>query len=125
MIDLSKDSTGGGLFSLALCTSPKPVLWTRIRTDPHLIERKDPDPHQIERKDQDPHQRDKLDPDPHQSERKDTDPHKFADDKPICMDMSLFGHFFKVLSLYYEASIWICIKVKGRIRIYIKVTSRI
>ncbi len=43
--------------------------------------------------------------------------------------MSLFEHFFKVLSLYMEARIRnrIPIKVKGRIRIRIriKVTSRI
>jgi hypothetical protein len=40
--------------------------------------------------------------------------------------MSLFEHFFKVLSLYLEARIWISIKFKGRIRIRIriKVTNR-
>ncbi len=40
-------------------------------------------------------------------------------------NMSLFEHFFKVLSLYLEARIRICIKLKRRIRIRIKVTSRI
>ncbi len=41
--------------------------------------------------------------------------------------MSLFQQFFKVFSLHLEARIQICIKVKGRIRrwIRIKVTSRI
>jgi hypothetical protein len=79
----------------------------------------DPDPLQIGRlePDPDPHQHDKLGPDPH--------PDQFADDKPKCM--SLFEHFFKVLSLYLKARIRIrnCIKVKSRIRIRIKVTSRI
>jgi hypothetical protein len=37
--------------------------------------------------------------------------------------MSLFKHFFKILSLYLEARIRI--KVKSRIRIRIKVTSKI
>ena len=41
------------------------------------------------------------------------------------MDMSLFKHFFKVLSLYLEARIRIRIKVANRIRIRIKVTKRI
>ncbi len=42
-------------------------------------------------------------------------------------NMSLFEHFFKVLILYMEARIRICIKVKDRIRIRIcnKVSSRI
>ncbi len=39
--------------------------------------------------------------------------------------MSLFEHFFKVLSLYWEARIRIRVKWKGRIWIRIKVTSRI
>ncbi len=66
----------------------------RIRSDPHQIERYDPD--------LDPHQRDKLDPElhPHQSDKLDPDPHQFADEKPKSMEMSLFQHFFKVLSLY-------------------------
>jgi hypothetical protein len=47
---------------------------SRIRMDPHKIERYEPDPHQS----------DKLDPDPHQSDKlkSDLDPHQFADDKP-------------------------------------------
>ncbi len=42
-------------------------------------------------------------------------------------NVSLFKHFFKVLSLYLETRIriHICIKVQGRIRIRIKVKSRI
>jgi hypothetical protein len=47
----------------------------------------------------DPHQRDKLDPEA------DPDPHQFADDKPKSWDVSLFEHFFKSLSLYFEARI--------------------
>jgi hypothetical protein len=75
------------------------VLWIRIRIriclDPRHFGHLDPDPHQIKirirsasNKNQDldshpdQHQSDKLDPEP--------DPHQFADDKPICMDMSLF-----------------------------------
>ncbi len=55
----------------------------------------DPDPHHFGNLD--PHQIDKLDPDPHQ----------FADDMPKCTvwNMSLFGHFFTGLSLYFEAGI--------------------
>jgi len=37
--------------------------------------------------------------------------------------MSLFEHFFNVLSLYLEARIRICIKVTIRFRIRIKVTN--
>ncbi len=65
----------------------------------------------------DPHQSDKLDPD--------QDPHQFADDKPKCMEycMSLFEHFFKGLSVYLEARIWVRIRIKViswiRIRILI------
>jgi hypothetical protein len=59
----------------------------------------------------------------------DPDPHQFADDKLKCMVLSLFEHFFKGLSLYFEARIRIRIRieVKGRIRIRmsIKVKSRI
>jgi hypothetical protein len=40
-------------------------------------------------------------------------------------NMSLFEHFFKVLSLYLEARIRIRIIFKGRIQIRIKVTIRI
>ncbi len=53
------------------------------------------------------HQSDKLDPDP--------DPHQFADDKPKCMEycMSLFEHFFKLLSLCLEARMGI--RIRNRI----------
>jgi hypothetical protein len=40
-------------------------------------------------------------------------------------NMSLFEHFFKVLSLFLEARIRIRIEVKGGIRIRIKVKNRI
>ncbi len=94
-----------------------------------------PDPHQIQierqNPDLDPHQYDKLDPDPR--------PHQMISwiwiririkvqmTSQTVRKMSLFEHFFKVLSLYLEARIRIQIKVKGRIRILIriKVTSRI
>ncbi len=45
-----------------------PVLWIRIRMDPHQIERKD------------------ADPDPHQGDKQDPVPHQFADDKPKNME---------------------------------------
>ncbi len=72
----------------------------------------------------DSHQSDKLDPDP--------DPHQFSDDKPKCMEycMNLFEHFFKGLSVYLEARIWVRIRIKViswiRIRILInwKMTSQ-
>jgi hypothetical protein len=38
--------------------------------------------------------------------------------------MSLFEHFFKVLSLYLEARIRIRIKEKGRIRVRIRITVK-
>jgi hypothetical protein len=54
-----------------------------------------------------------VDPDPHQSDKldlkPDPDPHQFADDKPNVRHMGLFEHFFKGLSLYLEANIWIWI----------------
>jgi hypothetical protein len=55
---------------------------------------------------------------------------RISDDRPKHMEyLSLFEHFFKVLSRYLEARIRIriCMKVKGRIRIWIrmKVTNRI
>ncbi len=52
-------------------------------------------------------------PDPHQSDKLDADPHQFADDSQNVWNMSLFEHFFKVLSLYLEAKIRVRIKVKG------------
>jgi hypothetical protein len=57
----------------------------------------DPDPHQIERLDPHPHESDKLDPDP--------DPNQSA------QLMSLYDHFFKVLSLYVETRI----RIRNRI----------
>jgi hypothetical protein len=64
-------------------------------------------------------------PDPHQSDKLDADPHQFADDSQNVWNMSLFEHFFKVLSLYLEAKIRVRIKVKARFWIHIKVISRI
>jgi hypothetical protein len=73
----------------------------------------DPDPHQIVRYD--------LDPNPHQSD-------SYIGIRIILQmtsqnvwKMSLFEHFFEVLSLYLEAGIRIWIKVKGRIRIRIRI----
>jgi hypothetical protein len=63
--------------------------------------------------DPDPHQSDKLDPNP------DPDPHQCEDHKPkySIWNMRQFEHLFKVLSLYLEARIRIRIKVTSRIRI--------
>jgi hypothetical protein len=72
-----------------------------------------------------------VDPDPLHSDKREPDPvpHRFADDKPKLWNMSLSEHFFKVLTLYLAARIRIRIKVTSRIRILIririKVTSRI
>jgi hypothetical protein len=67
-----------------------------------------------------------MDPDPHQSDKLDLDLQMTSQN---AWNMSLFEHFFKVLSLYLEAGIRIRIRIKekGRIRnrICIKVTSRI
>ncbi len=72
----------------------------------------DPDPHPHHFGDLDPHSQ--LDPEPDP----DPDPHQIADDKPKCME---YEHFFKGLSLYLQAKIWlrICISVISRIRIRI------
>jgi hypothetical protein len=71
-----------------------------------------------------------VDPDPHQIERQDPDPGiririNLQMTSQNVWNVSLFEHFFKVLSLYSEAKIRVWIKVKGRIRIRIKVTSGI
>ena len=62
------------------------------------------DPHQIKRLDPDPYESDKLDPDP--------DPNQSA------KLMSLYDHFFKVLSLYVEARI----RIRNRITFTGKLT---
>jgi hypothetical protein len=74
------------------------------------------DPHQIERWDPDPHQK-VIDPDTHQ----------FADTSQNVWSMSLFEHFFKVLSLYLEVRIQprIRIKVKSRILIRICISNTV
>ncbi len=82
----------------------------------------DPDPHQFaDNKPKwmeyeptvfDPYRGDMLDADP--------DPHQFADNKPKWMEYepTVFEHFFKVLSLYLKDKIRIRIKVTSRIRIH-------
>jgi hypothetical protein len=55
----------------------RPVLWIRIRMDPHPFSNLDPHP--------DPHKKNPdtdLHPDPHHSDELDPDPHQFEDDKP-------------------------------------------
>jgi hypothetical protein len=91
------------------------VLRIRIRMDPHQIERKDPDPHQS----------DKLDPDPHQSDNGIRIRINLQKASQNVWNMSLFEHFFKVLSLFIEARIRIKVKGRLRIRTRIKVKSRI
>jgi hypothetical protein len=49
------------------------------------------------------------------NKNKDPDPNQFADEKPKCMEMSLFEHFFKGLSLYLEARIWILIRIRSKL----------
>jgi hypothetical protein len=74
----------------------------------------DPDLHHFGNLDlhPDPHQKDKLDPEP------DPDPYQFADDKPKCME---YEHFFKGLSLYLQARIWIRIRIRVISRIRIRI----
>jgi hypothetical protein len=97
-------------------------LWIQIRMDPHHFGNMDPhqDPH--------PHQiniririririSDKLGPEP------EPDPHHFQMTSQNVWNMSLFVNFFKGLSLYLEAKIWIRIRIRvinrNRIRIWI------
>jgi hypothetical protein len=55
----------------------------------------------------------------HISNKLDSDPHQFADDNPNVWNMSLFEHFFKVLSLYLEleASILILIRTAPKCKV--------
>jgi hypothetical protein len=63
-----------------------------------------------------------MDLDPHNKLDLDPELHQFADDKPK-WNINLFGHFFKGLSIYLEARIWIWIRirVKSHIRIRIRI----
>ncbi len=63
------------------------------------------------------------DPDQHQSDKMDPDPYQFANDKPKCMSMNLFEHFFSGLSLYLEAKIQIRIRIRVKSRIRISIAS--
>jgi hypothetical protein len=81
------------------------VLWIRrirIRMDPHHFCNLDPHPHQIKKQDSDPHQSDswiriRI---------------NFQMTSQNVRNMSLFEHFFKVLSLYLETRIWIRIRIR-------------
>jgi hypothetical protein len=92
-----------------------PVLWIRIRIririrkDPHNFDNLDPHP--------DPHQIKirfhikiyKLDPEP------DLDPHQFADVKPKCMEYEPILAFFQGFEPFFEAKIWIRIRIRVKI----------
>jgi hypothetical protein len=91
-------------------------IWIHIRisrnknTDPLQIKNHVPDPV--------PDESDKLDQD------LEPDPHQSADYKQKCIEYEPIEHFYKGLSLYLEARIWILIRMRlnNRIRvcIYIK-----
>jgi hypothetical protein len=90
------------------------VLWIRIRKDPDHFGNLDPHPHQVKIRIRVKIYQ--LDPKP------DPDPHQFEDVKPKCMEYEHTLALFQGFEPFFEARIWIRIRirVKSLIRIRIK-----